>query len=174
MKSFSQILSHLGGKLLGGLNFPGMLGSSKMSHKNRKPNLFRRMHKPLMGGWAHKMEPIGQVPAVSVDGLRACEIITGMDLMVDHRGVCYRRHYNRINRHGEFMDNGVNRVAGEVISTATTVTEIVRDIMKAQDKAGYLVEPAESLRVDLMKKYSIPFSTDWGSVELVKFTSAIA
>jgi hypothetical protein len=168
MKSFSQILSNLGGKMLDGINLPSWLGSSKMSHKNRRPNRFRRMHKPLYGGWAHRTEAIGQVPAVSLDGLRAVEVITGMNLMSDSRGVYQTIQVERTNRFDEIMS--LKRAKGDHLSEGTRVREIVRDIMERFLIDVYVVKPTESLRIDLMKRYGIGFTIDWDDYELVKNT----
>jgi hypothetical protein len=110
---------------------------------------------------------------ISPDGLRACEIITGMHLMVTYQGIHKVLNVGRSNRFGEIMGNSTKRVPGDMVSKGTTVTEVVRDIMELFGKDAYMVNPNPDLRVDLMKRYGIPFNADWGRSEVTQFDPAV-
>ena len=75
MKSFNAIMGRL--KTAMSKMGPGMIPAlpTKPKHRTNEPNLFRRMCKPLYGGMAHRMHPIGQHWALTQDQVRAIETI---------------------------------------------------------------------------------------------------
>jgi hypothetical protein len=122
MKSFSDIMT-----MLQALYRPGTgsspvphhsFGSSKRHNKRTAPNPLRRAHKPLYGGWAHQLSPIGQTPAPTIDQVKRLERKFGQKLMVTWQGVHRVSRIVKLNRFGKPMGKA-RQVPGKLIADSS-------------------------------------------------------
>lgn len=146
MKSFNQILERVK-DLFKSDGVPShSVGGSKHSNKNRKANPWRRAHKPLYGGMAHRLDPIGQVPAWTIQDIRDIETILSCKCVLMHG-------QNLIAHHGHGSNDRVTYIGGP----NQTVKEAVMSFLE-QNNAVLAIHEKAVFQRSRARKHDISFT----------------